>query len=80
MLWPLFISKEHPMATVSKELADKIVLIDVTIKDDPRVYRMWNTPTHGSTAYGMEHEWEMGKYSHSEYNNNPKSIGSQTLR
>jgi len=37
----------------------------VTIRR-PRVYRIVEyTNAWGGNSYGMEHEWEMGKYSHS---------------
>ena len=61
------------MATVSKELADKLAANDGYYKDDPRVYRIVEyTNAWGGTAYGMEHEWEVGKYHESEYVINPR--------
>ena len=61
------------MATISKDLADRIVANNGYYKDDPRVYRIVEyTNFAGGTSYGMEYEWEVGKYSPSEYISNPR--------
>jgi len=62
------------MATVSKELADKLVASDGYYKDDPRVYRIVEyTNAFGSgLSYGIEYSGEQGKYTASEYVINPK--------
>ena len=61
------------MATVSKDLADRIVANDGYYKDDPRVYRIVEyTNAWGKLAYGIEYERDLGKYSPSEYINSPQ--------
>lgn len=64
---------EEGMATVSKTLADKIVAANGHYADDPRVMRIVEyTNMAGVQAYGMEYEWELGKYAESVYVRNPK--------
>jgi len=61
------------MATVSKQTADEMVACNGQYKDDPPVMRIVEyTNAWGSTAYGMEYGWEVGKYSPSEYIINPR--------
>lgn len=61
------------MATVSKDLADKIVAKDGYYSDDPRVLRIVQyTNAWGGTAYGIEYPGQEGKYAQSEYVNDPK--------
>jgi len=62
------------MATVSKELADKLAAQDGYYADDPRVLRIVEyTNAFGSgQSYGIEYEGQLGKYSPSEYVINPK--------
>src|SRR5882672_4206979 len=66
--------KEHPMATVSKDLADRIVANSGYYKDDPRVYRIVEyTNAFGSgLSYGIEYSGQVGKYHESEYVINPR--------
>lgn len=64
---------EEDMATVNKTLADKIVAANGHYADSPRVVRIVEyTNAEGMQAYGMEYEWELGKYAESEYVMNPK--------
>lgn len=62
------------MATVSKDLADKIAAKDGYYADDPRVMRIVEyTNSFGSgLSYGIEYEHQIGKYSPSEFVINPK--------
>lgn len=61
------------MATVSKELADTLVQNDGHYADDPRVSRIIEyTNAWGGTAYGLEYPGQEGKYSPSDYVNNPR--------
>lgn len=61
------------MATVSKELADKIVANDGYYSDDPRVMRIVEyTDMGGKQAFGLEYAHEVGKYAESMYVCNPK--------
>lgn len=61
------------MATVGKTLADKIVAANGYYSDDPRVARIVEYTNHwGKQAFGIEYDGEIGKYSPSEYVNNPK--------
>lgn len=62
------------MATVSKDLADKLVAKNGYYADDPRVMRIVEyTNAFGSgQSYGIEYAKDLGKYSASEYVINPK--------
>lgn len=61
------------MATISKELADKLVSQDGYYSDDPRAIRIMEyTTAWGKQAYGVEYPGQLGKYSPSEYINDPK--------
>lgn len=61
------------MATVSKDLADKLVAGDGYYSDDPRVIRIVEyTNAWGVQAWGIEYERDIGKYSASEYVIDPK--------
>ena len=61
------------MATVSKDLADKIVTGDGYYLDDPRVVRIVEyTDMGGKQAYGIEYEHQLGKYAESVYIGQPK--------
>jgi len=61
------------MATISKDLADRIVANNGYYKDDPRVYRIVEyTNAWGGIAYGLEYPGQEGKYSPSEYVINPR--------
>ncbi len=60
------------MATVSKEMADKLVANNGYYADDARVYRIVEyTNAWGGESYGLEYEG-LGRYSPSEYIINPK--------
>jgi hypothetical protein len=62
------------MATVSKKLADEIRDANGYYADDPRVMRIVEyTDMGGKQAYGLEYEWQLGKYSESPYIRNPKT-------
>lgn len=62
------------MATVSKDLADKLVAQDGYYSDDARVLRIVEyTNAFGSgLSYGVEYEGQFGKYGPSEYVIDPK--------
>jgi len=62
------------MATVSKDLADKLVAQDGYYKDDHRVLRIVEyTNVFGSgLSYGLEYKGQLGKYCDSEYVINPR--------
>lgn len=61
------------MATVSKDLADKIAANDGYYSDDPRVHRIVEyTNMGGKQAYGLEYEHQVGKYAESVYVRSPK--------
>ena len=61
------------MATVSKELADKLVAANGYYADDPRVMRIVEyTNAWGKQAFGIEYAREVGKYAASEYVHDPK--------
>lgn len=61
------------MATVGKELADKIVRQGGYYADDPQVARIVEyTDMGGKLAYGLEYEHEIGKYAESAFVRNPK--------
>lgn len=61
------------MATVSKELVDKIVANDGYYVDDDRVVRIVEyTNAWGKLAYGIEYPSSVGRYAPSEYVNDPK--------
>ena len=61
------------MATVSKDLADKLVAQNGYYADDPRVMRIVEyTNAWGKQAYGIEYEGQLGKYHPSEYVIDPK--------
>jgi hypothetical protein len=51
------------MGTVSKAMADKLIDLNGCYPDDPPVLRIVEyTNMAGQLAYGIEHEWEVGKY------------------
>jgi hypothetical protein len=61
------------MATVDKDLADKLVANNGYYADDPRVQRIIKYDNAwGGIGYGLEYEGQIGKYSSSEYVNNPR--------
>lgn len=61
------------MATIHKELADKIVANDGYYLDDPRVVRVVEyTDMGGKQAYGIEYEHQLGKYVESVFVRAPK--------
>lgn len=61
------------MATVSKELADKLVKGDGYYADDTRVVRIVEyTNQWGRQSYGLEYPRDLGKYHASQYVINPK--------
>lgn len=61
------------MATVGKEIADKIKSGDGYYMDDPRVVRIVEyTDMGGKQAYGIEYKHELGKYAESFYIHQPK--------
>ncbi len=61
------------MATVSKDLADKIKDADGYYGTDPRVHRIVEyTDMGGKQAYGIEYGHQIGKYAESVYVRNPK--------
>lgn len=61
------------MATVGKELADKIKDADGYYSDDPRVMRIVEyTNMAGVPAYGIEYGHQLGKYAESEFVRNPR--------
>lgn len=62
------------MATVSKELAQKIAANGGYYSDDPRVLRIveYENAFNGGKSYGLEYEGEVGRYSPSQYVNNPR--------
>lgn len=62
------------MATVSKELADKLVANDGYYADDQRVMRIveYTNAFGSSLSYGIEYSGQFGKYSPSEYVINPR--------
>lgn len=61
------------MATVDKELADRLVALNGQFMDDPRVARIVEYDNAwGGVGYGMEYEWEVGRYSESEFVRNPR--------
>jgi hypothetical protein len=65
------------MATVNKDMADRIIANDGYYPDDPRVFRVVEyTDIGGKQAYGIEYEHELGKYCESEYVRDPKVIWS----
>lgn len=63
------------MATVSKDLADKIVAQDGFYADDPRVLRIveYENCFNGAKSYGIEYEGQLGKYHPSEFVINPRT-------
>lgn len=61
------------MATISKDLADKIAAADGYYADDPRVHRIVEyTDMGGKQAYGLEYGHQVGKYAESAFIRNPK--------
>jgi hypothetical protein len=51
------------MATVSKETADRLVALKGHYYGDPRVLRIVEyTNMSGALCYGLEYEWDLGKY------------------
>lgn len=63
------------MATVSKDLADKIAANDGYYSDDPRVLRIieYENAFDSRKAYGIEYEGQVGKYRPSDFVINPKT-------
>lgn len=63
------------MATISKDLADKIIANDGYYADDPRVMRIVEYDNaFGGKGYGIEYAFELGRYSASAFVRNPKVI------
>jgi hypothetical protein len=62
------------MATINdKEMIDLLVAKNGYYADDPRVMRIIEyTNMFGKTAYGIEYEQDLGKYTQSKWVNNPK--------
>jgi hypothetical protein len=62
-------AKEIVMATVSKEMADRLVALKGRFPGDPPVLRIVEyVNMSGALCYGIEYEWDVGKYT-SEPNN-----------
>lgn len=60
------------MSTVDQNLADRIAAADGYYADDPRIVRIVKyTNAWGGDAYGLEYRQTLGKYSESEYVQNP---------
>lgn len=63
------------MATIRKEMADKIIAANGYYEDDPRVMRVVEyTNFAGHLAYGIEYAWEIGRYAPSQYVQSPLVI------
>lgn len=61
------------MATVGKDLADKLALADGYFADDPRVMRIVEyTDRADQLAYGVEYEHQLGRYAESEFVRSPR--------
>jgi hypothetical protein len=61
------------MATVSKDLADRLKDNDGYYSDDPRVVRIVEYDNNwGGKGYGLEYEGQLGKHKASEFIHNPK--------
>jgi hypothetical protein len=62
------------MATINdKEMIDDIVANNGYFQDDPRIMRIIEyTNMAGNTAYGIEYEQDIGKYTPSQWVINPK--------
>jgi len=61
------------MATVSKDLADKLVALAGRWPGDPPVVRIVEyTNFAGDLCYGIEYEHERGRYQASMYVHNPR--------
>lgn len=61
------------MATIGKELADKIKDASGYYSDDPRVMRIVEyTNSWGNLSYGIEYGHEIGRYAESEFVRNPR--------
>jgi hypothetical protein len=60
------------MATVGRDLADRLVKQDGYYDDDPRVMRIVEyTNMGGKLAYGIEYAHEIGRYQESAYVRSP---------
>lgn len=61
------------MATVGKDIADKIIVGNGYYADDTRVERIVEyTNMDGKQAYGVEYPHQLGKYEASAYIRNPR--------
>lgn len=61
------------MATVSKDLADKLKAQGGYYVDDPRVVRIVEYDNAwGGVGYGLEYMGQLGRYAASEYVGNPR--------
>jgi hypothetical protein len=61
------------MATVGKELADKVKDNNGYYSDDPRVMRIVEYDNvQGGVAYGIEYGHEIGRYAESEFVRKPR--------
>lgn len=62
------------MATVNKDLADKLVAGGGYYMDDPRVMRIveYTNSFNGAKVYGIEYSRDLGKYKASEFVIDPK--------
>lgn len=61
------------MATVSKDIADKLVAGDGYYMDDPRVLRITEYDNNwGGKGYGIEYRRPLGRYAPSEFVHNPR--------
>ena len=61
------------MATVSKDLADKIKAENGYYSDDPRVHRIVEYDNQwGGVGYGIEYGHEIGRYAESDFVRNPR--------
>lgn len=62
------------MATVDKDIADKIVEGNGYYLGDPLVVRIVEyTDMGGKLAYGLEYEGQLGKYAESQYVRSPRT-------
>jgi hypothetical protein len=63
------------MATVEKDIADKLIANNGYFLDDVRVHRIVEyTDIGGKQAYGLEYEYQLGKYHASPWVRDPKVI------
>lgn len=74
-LWNERTNGSKLMATVSKDIAEKIIAADGYYLDDPRVMRVIEyTDMGGKLAYALEYPGEVGKYYDTEFVRKPRVI------